>query len=112
MNQRILNSVAKQGSTDLNGPRGTQHALCASGPLLVLSRFADLLVSAKLGLTPPPSYTLSIVLNMAASVFVGVLPLNPPALCLLRRLALRAISVALGSARCLLCLLSIFFVAA
>lgn len=53
MNQRILNSVAKQGSTDLNGPRGTQHALCASGPLLVLSRFADLLVSAKLGLTPP-----------------------------------------------------------
>ena len=56
MNQRILNSVAKQGSTDLNGPRGTQHALCASGPLLVLSRFADLLVSAKLGLTPPLIY--------------------------------------------------------
>ena len=53
VNQRILNSVAKQISTDLNGPRGTQHALCASGPLLVLSRFADLLVSAKLGFTPP-----------------------------------------------------------
>ena len=53
MNQRILNSVAKQVSTALNGPRGTQHALCASGPLLVLSRFADLLVSAKLGFTPP-----------------------------------------------------------
>ena len=101
VNQRIDYSIATEVAVDLLGHR-EMHACRVSMPVVALSRRVPVHLNGnvrginKESTPPPPYFPLRIFQSMAASAFVGMLPLTPHAF-----FAWRVIFVASGLARCM-----------